>query len=48
MMENIRKQCSRRDFVKTSRDFVKTSAALSLGTMGLIGARAYAAGSGYD
>ncbi|MHC4297623.1 MAG: hypothetical protein ACYS7Y_10010 [Planctomycetota bacterium] len=41
MMENIRKQCSR-------RDFVKTSAALSLGTMGLIGARAYAAGSGYD
>jgi len=37
MMEN-HSQCSR-------RDFVKTSAALSLGTMGLIGARAYAAGS---
>ena len=38
MMEKTQNQCSR-------RDFVKTSAALSLGTMGLIGARVYAAGS---
>ncbi|MHC4165325.1 MAG: Gfo/Idh/MocA family protein [Planctomycetota bacterium] len=38
MMENIQNQCSR-------RDFVKTSAALSLGTVGLIGSKAYAAGS---
>ncbi len=38
-MEKTQNQYSR-------RDFVKTSAALSLGTMGLMGARAYAAGSG--
>jgi predicted dehydrogenase len=37
-MENTQNQCTR-------RDFMKTSAALSLGAMGLIGARAYAAGS---
>ncbi|MHC4627190.1 MAG: Gfo/Idh/MocA family protein [Planctomycetota bacterium] len=37
-MENNQNQCTR-------RDFMKTSAALSLGTMGMIGARAYAAGS---
>ena len=37
-MENTQNQCSR-------RDFVKTSAALSLGTMGLMGTRAHAAGS---
>jgi len=38
MMEENQNQCSR-------RDFVKTSAALSLGTMGLLGTRVCAAGS---